>query len=369
MKRVPEPHRLRNMLIIFSAVVCLAVVTTKMIKIPETVSGSCLLNPARRWDLKEMRPGSYKAGTNDMLTGELRHYRVYQFDRPSFVDLSLAVSNGGDSSPMVSAGELLASANSTSLAIELAEKKGDLANAVSELEVLESGSKPAVMKRADLAIKLAKTELVAYQLKYARDKGLFDEEILSAEDWDVSKARLDLLKVDVEIAEAEKAELASGASVEKIEKAQTRITSLQSELVALQAMIDALEIRTPISGRLSLHEGSGPLLRVSASDTMIARILIPQRQAQKPLVGQPVKMVVPGMSGESFTGEVLRINQDVTLTDGGPYVTVFALLENDEGRLATGMMGRAHIYGETTSLLHQLKEEFTTVIRQEIWPR
>ncbi len=370
MKYVPEPHRMRNMLIIAGAVVCLVVVATMLIRIPETVSGSCLLNPALRWDLKEMRVGSYKAGTDNLLTGELSHYRVYQFDRPSFVDLSLALNNNsGNSRHLVPAGELLATAHSTSITIEMIEKQSDLAEAVGELEILESGAKPAVMKRADLAIKLAQTELAAYMVQYKRQKGLYEEEILSLEDWEVYRARLDLLQVEVEIAEAEKVELATGASPEKIEKDKTRIASLEQELAALQVMVDALEIRTPIAGCLSLHEGSGPLLRVSDSDTMIARILVPQRQAQKPLVGQVIKIVIPGLSGEAFTGEVLRVNQEITLTGAGPFITVYGLLDNTDGRLASGMMGRAQIFGETTSLLHQLKKEFATVIRQEIWPR
>ena len=370
MKLVPEPHRLRNSLITALALVCLFGAIGVLVKIPESVSGSCLLDSVRCWDLEEVRPGSYRACTEDLLTGELKHYRVYQFDRPSFVDLSMAVNTSGESTGNdVSSGQLLATAKSSSLAIELIEKQTDLAKARAELEVLQSGSKPAVIKRADLVIKLAKSELVAYQLQYNRNKDLFEQEILSSENWEASIARLDLMKLDVEIAEAEKAELTSGASSQMIEKAQTNIDSLVRELAALQEIQSSLEIRTPIAGNLSLRQGSGPLLRVAENDTMIARILIPQTQGQRLLVGQPINIMVPGLSGDAFVGEVLRIDQEVTLSKAGAYITVYGLLVNPDARLAPGMTGRAKILGETTSLLHQLKKEFISVVRQEVWPR
>lgn len=367
MKQVPEPHRLRTTLITISAVVCVAVVLANLIKLPETVSGSCLIDPARHWALTEIRPGTYKTGTDDLLAGELRHYRIYQFDRPSFVDFSMAAANSGNG--LVSAGDLLATANSTSLSLELIERQTYLAEARAELEILKSGSKSTVLKRAELSIRLAESELNAYMVQYDRQKNLHEQEILSSEDWEAFESRLDILKLDVEIARAERDEFATGSTPEEIEQSLTNIASMERELFAVQAMIDGLEIRTPIGGQLSLQERSGALLSVSESDTMIARILIPQGHAQKALVGQKLKIVVPGFSDERFKGEILRIDQQVTLTGAGPFITVFGVLENSDGRLVSGMMGRAKIIGETTSLWHQFKKEFNAVIRQEIWPR
>ncbi len=370
MKYVPEPCRLRNTLIIISVFVCLAVVLAMTIKIPESVSGSCLIDPARHWKLEELRPGSYKTGTDDLLVGEFRHYRVYQFDRPSFVDFSLAVDTAGSGrSSLVSAGDLLATANSTSLALELIERETSLTEARAELEVLKSGAKPTVMKRAELTIMLAESELAAYMVQYHRQKNLFQQEILSSEDWEAFQSSLDLLELDVKIARAKREELATGASPEEIERSLTKIASLQRELAALQSTVDALEIRTPIGGHLSLQDNSGSLLSVSDCDTMIARILIPQGQAQKPMVGQMLKIVFPGYSDHEFIGEVLRIDHKVALTKAGPFITVYGLLDNPDGRLVAGIIGRAKIFGPTTSLWHQFKKEFLTAFRKEVWSR
>ena len=367
MNHVPEPHRLRNTLITISAFVCVAVVLAMMIKLPESVSGSCLIDPGQHWTLSELRPGSYKTVTDDLLAGEMRHYRVYQFDRPSFVDFSLAAGSGREG--MVSAGEVLAIANSTSLSIELIERQADLAEALSELEILQAGSKTAVLKHAELSIKSAQAELAAYLVQYDRQKNLHKQEVLSSEDWEAFESRLDILTLDVQLAQARLDELSTGDTPEKIERSQVNITSMERELAAVQEMIDALEIRTPISGRLSLQERSGSLLSVSNSDTMIARILIAQGHAQKPVVGQPLQIVVPGYSNENFIGEVLRIDPQITLTGAGPFITVYGILDNSDGRLVSGMMGRAKILGQTTSLWDQFKKECSTVIRQEIWPR
>jgi len=366
MTHVPEPHRLRNTLMTIGAFVCVAVVLAVLIKIPESVSGSCLIDPGRHWKLTEMRPGSYKTVTDDLLAGELRHYRVYQFDRPSFVDFSLAADTRGD---LVSAGDVLATANSTSLAIELIERQTDLAEARAELAILKSGSKSTVLKRAELSIRLAESELAAYLVQYDRQKNLYEEEILSSEDWEIFESRLDLLNLDVEIARAKLEELSTGSTPEKIEQSLTSISSLEKELAAVQEMVEALDIRTPIGGHLSLKERTGSLLSVTDNDSMIARILIPQSQARKPQVGQMFNMIVPGFVEDEFAGRVLRIDQQVTLTGAGPFITVFGLLENGDGRLVSGMTGRAKIFGETSSLWHQFRNELGTVVRKEIWPR
>jgi hypothetical protein len=370
MKHVPEPHRLRNSLMTIGAVVCLVVVAAALIKVPETVSGSCLIDPGRQWEMTEMRPGSYKTVTNDLVAGELRNYRVYQFGRPSFVDLSLAAITAGDGqATRVSAGDLLATANSTTLTIQFIEKETELAQARSELDVLKAGAKPAVILQAELAIKMAQAELATYEIQYDRQKKLFEEEILSSEDWELFVSQMDLRKLDVELAQATLDQMTTGESTEIIEQAVINVASLERELAASQEMIDALEIRTPIDGTLSLNEKATSLLTVADNDTMVARILLPQKQAQKPEVGNPIRVVIPGISDNSFTGEVLRIDKQVTMTGAGPFITVYGVFANEDGRLVTGMMGRAKIFKETTSLLHQFKNEFTSVIRQEIWPR
>lgn len=367
MNHVPESHGLRNSILTICVVICVSIALAVLIKIPETVSGSCLIDPARHWKLTEMRPGSYKTVTDDLLRGELRHYRVYQFDRPSFVDFSWAAGNGRGG--QVAPGDVLATANSTSLSIELIERRTDLAEAESELKILKSGSKSTVLRHAQLSVKLAESELSAYLVQYDRQKNLFEQEILSSEDWEAFESRLDLLKLDVEIAQARHAELAAGSTPEKIEQSAVNIVSLQLEVAAIQSMIDALEIRTPIGGKLILQENTGSLLSVSNCDTMIARILLPQSQAQKPVVGQEMTLVIPGFSGAEFIGDVLRIDQQITLTGAGPFITVYGRFENPDSRLVAGMMGRAKIIGETTSLWQQFKKELVTVIRQEIWPR
>ncbi len=367
MKYVPEPHRLRNTLVTVCAVVCLAVVLAMLIKIPESVSGSCLIDPARHWALSEMRPGSYKTVTDDLLAGELRHYRVYQFDRPSFVDFSVAA--GRSRQDVVSAGEILATANSTSLGIELVERQTELADARSQLEILQSGSKSAVLKHAKLSIESAEAKLAAYLVQYKRQENLHQQEILSSEDWESFESRLEILKLDVDIARAKFDQQSTGATPQKIQKSHTNIASLERELDAVQSMIDALDICTPIGGQLTLQDRSGRLLSVSACDTMVAQILIPQGQAQKPVVGQSIQIVVPGYTDEEFRGTVLRIDPRITLTGAGPFITVFGVLENSDGRMVPGMMGRAKILGETTSLWTQFRQEFNTVIRKEIWPR
>jgi len=370
MKSTPDPRPRRIILVILGALFCIGALVVMLVEVSETVSGSCILGPARRWELSELRPGSLSTGTNDLLAGEWRDYRVYQFDRPSFVDLSVArISSQSHPSHEVSAGTLIASAQSTSLTLELIEKRNDLADARAELDILHAGSKPAVIEQADLAVRQAQAAFATHGLLLERHRKMFAEDLYTAEELEISEARYDHLQLDVEVALAKQLELSTGSNQAKVQKGQTRVSSLERELQALEDMSRALEIRTPIRGQISLREKGSKLLSVTQCDTIIARILVPQRNAMKPRVGQVLKVAIPGLPGDTAMGEVLRIDPQITLTDAGPFITIYGLLENTDHRLVAGMMGKARIVGPECSLWSLLKLEMTSVIRQEVLSR
>ena len=369
MTRVPSPHRTRTTLLILFVVFCLAIGAAALLDVERTIVGTCLLDPARRWTMTELRPGSFVSRADDLVAGQPLQYRLYQFDRPAFVDIELSAFNAACTSEIeVDAGQLVATVHSSALEIELAERATALQDAQTELEVLQAGAKPEELDRARIAVELARTELRTHQSQYGRQQQLHEQGILSAEDWEITSARHDLLRLDVALAEAQLRAAAAGGPPEEITRAETTIAALSQELAALENMLAAAQIRTPVAGNLRLQNGASPLLTVVDTDTMVARILVPQRLGFLARPGLRIRTYLPGLTTGPITGQLVRVDRRVVVTAAGPFLAVYGLVANPDGVLTEGMQGNTRIYCGKTRLLRRIWDDIVTVLRQEIWP-
>ncbi len=197
---------------------------------------------------------------------------------------------------------------------------------------------------------------------------LFEQGGISSEEWESVVAERELLQVDVQLANAELEILESGSSPERIAAAEETLASLESELQAVQSMATALEIRSPIAGRLRMNPGEGVLLSVSAIDSLVISIMLPQRTAHELVPGQAIQALIPGLGEELFSGYLLRVEQEVLATARGPYIRAVGLLPNPASKLETGMQGRARISVGHSTLLDRIQRGLRSVLFQELGP-
>jgi len=370
MTTVPEPHRSRKLF----AGVCLAlgliIVAAHFTPRQRTVDGACLLLPALRWELKELQPGCLVSRADDFVHGQTVHYRLYQFDRPAFVGLEIDGENGlGRSGDLqCQAGQPVASVSSTALEIELAEQATALCEARGQLATLCCGAKPEELECAEVTRQLARTRLEAHQATFERHRTLFDQGILSDEEWEAVRSEHEELRLAVRLAEAELAVLRSDAAPEEIAAAESTLAALNHEHDTLSRMCAGQIIHTPITGRLQPGGENGTVLSVTATDTIVVRILVPQRRGHLPRPGQRLRAYLPGLAVGSVLGEVVRIDPEVVVTDAGPFQTVYGVVRNNGYQLSAGMQGRARLYCGESSWLRQAWDDLSVTLRQEMWP-
>ncbi len=369
MSMVPAPHRTRIIWLAIFGVVALALLVSAFVQVERTVGGTCLLDPALRWTLKEVRQGSYESKATDISSGQILYYRLYQFDRPAFLDLDLsALSPSTSLGHRVSAGQAVARMKSSSLDLELAERSTALQEAQGRLATMLGGAKPEEIEHARLALERAKAELDAFGPQYERQQQLHGEGVVSDYVWEEVAARRELLELDVSLAEAELRVLSSDAQPQMIEEARMSIAALEQELATVENMLSAQVIETPIPGWLRSGGDGETLLSVSEQDTMIVRILLPQSLVCHAERGQSLKAHFPGVEGGMTTGTVLRIDRRATVSGAGPIIVVYGAIANEAGLLEEGMQGRARLYCGKSTLLDRLWDDILRVLRQELWP-
>lgn len=364
MPLIPEPRRRLILWLAILGSLGLFLLGSAFVPVEGQVKGYCLLEPARRWTLIERRVGSYESRTDDNASGRILGCRLHQFDRPAILDLGLG---GGDEEQVLS-GQIVAELSSSDLDLDFAERATALGEARGRLAELRAGAKPAALSYARLEAERAEAELAATTPQFERQEALYRQGGISSEEWEETAARHQLLRLDLRLAQAELEILESGDAPERIQSAEETLRALERELEMVRAMRAALVIRSPIAGRLRMNPSEGILLSVSAVDSLVISIMLPQGRAHELEPGQAIQALIPGLGDELFTGHLLRVEREVLATQQGPFIRVVGLLPNPEGRLETGMQGRARVSVGRSTLLERIRRGIRAAVFRELGP-
>jgi hypothetical protein len=368
MPLVPNPKKAGIVWFIIIASLVLTAVIGIYIPMDRKVIGVCHLTPSVQWTLSERRVGSYESKASDLCDGRILSYKLYQFDRPTCLDIELGKLKFDELGGIpVQAGQTVVRMRSSELELELAERGTALAEAQSRLSTLRGGAKPEEIERAELALARGTAELDAFQVQFERQKQLFIDGVISSTVWEETRTHQLLLSVDRELAGAELEVLASDAKPEVIAAWEATISSLQTELNMVEEMFSAQDIHTPISGTLHINPAKDFLLSVIDTDTMVVKILVPQHQSYLVQVGQELGISIPGVKANDLTGRVIRLDVAAVNTRAGTFITAYGLVENARGLLTEGMQGRSRISCGETTVTRRIVGILLDTIQREFW--
>ncbi len=351
MASVPEPRRAGRLWLGIVLILAIMLIASAFLPGERILKGICVLEPTRSWSLTELRPGTFESRAMDLAADRLIHYRLFEFDRPSLMDLQLPVLDSGQSVP-IEEGQVVVRFSASSLDLQIAERRSQLESAKARLAVLEAGAKPSEIAWARVAVEQARADLDAQRTIYERTERLFADGIAAEQDWEEVQADFRLKELNLELAVAELHILESGAKLEELEEVRVSIRGYQDELAALEVMLEAQEITSPIAGRVVLGGAEGPLISAGSMDSMLVKVLLPQRQARYPKPGQEFTARIPGAG--IFEGEILRVDRRPMATSAGTFLFAIGRIDNSESILEQGMQGRAEIHCGRTSMLDLL---------------
>ncbi len=348
MASVPEPRRAARLWLAIVLVLAILLLVSAFLPGERVLRGICVLEPTCRWNLTELRPGTFESKAMDLAADRLIHYRLFEFDRPSLMDLKLPALESGQAVP-IEAGQIVVRFSASSLDLQIAERRSLLSSAKARLAVLEAGAKPEEIDHATVAVEQARADLEAYRNTYSRTEQLYADGIASAQEWEEVQGLFRLKELNFDLAEAELRILSSGAKPEELEEVRVSIAGYEEELAALETMLEAQEIASPIDGRVMLGGAEGPLLSAGSVDSMIVKVMLPQRKARYPEAGQSFVARVPGAG--IYEGEIVRVDRRPMATEAGTFLFAIGTIHNKEGILEEGMQGRAEIHCGSTSML------------------
>ena len=248
----------------------------------------------------------------------------------------------------VRANQLLATLESLDLTAAVAESKGQLAQAESNLRSTAAFTVPDEVIKAQADVQAAQHTADAAKKLLENRQNLLKEGALARKLVDDAEVSYAQAKSQLDSAEEHLRTLQSVGKEEQVKTAQAQVETARGHLQTAEAQAGYAEVRSPISGVVAdrpLNPGemastSAPLLTVMDISRVVARVNVPQNQATAVRVGQPATISITG-GQEKLEGKVTVVSP---ATDpNSTTIQVWVAADNPDDRFKPGASVHAAI--------------------------
>jgi multidrug resistance efflux pump len=253
-----------------------------------------------------------------------------------------------------------------------------LEEARAELELLRAGPRLEQIERAESAVRTAETNLAWSEPLAERYAELYEDELISQQQYDNALRQRDIDAAKLEEARADLELVKSGAREEQIQAMEAQVQSLQALVDNYQVDVERTTLTSPIAGRIitpRVEELAGTYLKPGQRDLVVqiedARIIraeveVPEEDVADIRIGSRVKVVTWAHHDTTFYGQVVSIapvaatnevgSGGAAISSGAPGTTQVAMagssyrvvrviteIPNPDGTLKSEMTGYAKI--------------------------
>lgn len=239
----------------------------------------------------------------------------------------------------VTEGQPLVLLDPRELQFDLDRQQGAVREVRAQLGIGPNEPPPADSQKL-ASVQHAQADLFDADRKYNRAKELFKDNLISQQQLDEATSRYQSTKATYDLA------------LQEVDRLKALLISTEAgEKLAEKKLSDAT-IRAPYPGAIktrNIHPGEylrveSPVMVLVRTDTLRARLAVPERWAGWIKDGATVDLQVEAFPGETFQGRVSRINPAVS-QDSRTFEAE-ALLDNKSGRLKPGFFVQASVPSE-----------------------
>jgi len=239
----------------------------------------------------------------------------------------------------VKEGQALIQLDPQELQLEVDRQQGLVRQVRAQLGI-GTGDPPPTDPQKLASVQRAAADLFDAERKNGRAQEMFKDKLISQQQLDEAASRFQSTRASYTLA------------LQEVDRLKALLVSSEaSERLAEKKLSDAT-IRAPFSGSIKtrdVHPGEylrvqGPVMVLVRTDTLRARLAVPERWAGWVKHGATVDLQVEAFPGETFHGHVSRINPAVA-QDSRTFEAE-ALIANPEARLKPGFFVQASIPSE-----------------------
>ena len=244
-----------------------------------------------------------------------------------------------DVGDVVSEGQPLVLLDQRELQFELERQHGLVKQVRAQLGIGPDDPLPTDPKKM-ASVQRAEADLFDAFRKYGRAKDMFKDDLISQQQFDEVESRYHSAQATYDLA------------LQEVERLKALLISSEASAAQAQKKLGDATIRAPFPGAVetrNVHPGEylrlqSPIMVVVRTDSLRARLAVPERWAGLVKDGALVDLHVAAFPGETFEGHISRINP--TVSQDSRTFEAEALLDNKAGRLKPGFFVQASLPSE-----------------------
>ena len=222
----------------------------------------------------------------------------------------------------VTNGQVVALLDKTELEQEVAMCRADAQAVQAVLAELEAGSRPEEIEQSAAALEIAKAEAKRVESEFARQKGLFQQKVISTRELEAAEAASNMAAAKVREAEARLTLLKKGPREETIRAARSRLEQTRQAVALAETRLGYASLTAPLSG-IVLTEGvengeyvvpGTPVVTVGDLLSVWLRAYINETDLGRVKIGQTVKVTTDTYPRKAYEGRLSFIAPQAEFT-------------------------------------------------------
>ncbi len=328
------------------------------IELPYNIRTKGIVKPSQEWGLYKTFDGTLVNLLEDHIGGTINEYKVLEFQRGDIV--RFLFNDQLLQNDAVNAGDTIAWVVSNDLKLGILEKKGALAYEESLLQVYLSGDKPETISLALDQVELAGQELHTQQQITERIAHLYNEELVSQQEYELAINELRVKEYQLDIAQSKYESILAGEKEEQIGAIRARIAALEQQKKHLLEHMSEMNILAPIKGQLIRHrdfDGSNEDAVLKVADLSRLLVFAPVDVFETKFIKHGQAVTISSTHGRNeLKGQIIGIDNSAQIINRQPKIFLTILLDCDNVRaeLFPNMVVDAQIHTPNVSLREYL---------------
>ena len=342
-----------------AGIIVLLLIVILIIRIPYTIKVPCHIVGQKEWALIQVEPDKMISKTFDNKEDKTLGFTLLQFAREDFVNYKQYSTDD----TWIDKNDPIANIVSLNNKLSMADLKGELEKARDNLAIASAGEKQALLEEAERALELANIQFSAYEPQYLRNKELYESNLISSSEWEITRATYDAYQSNIALQEARLEVMRTGEKSEIVRYMQDHIEQLRSQVQLMDTKLAMGDLRAPFSGIISYPSQDSLICLIENVDSVLCKL---------PVIAPEIRYLEPGQeitirlfeSNEEQQAELIKIGHRSKLINGTPSYIITGYLNSDSEDILPGMSGIAQIQCGNISLVELLFRSFNKYMMQ-----
>ena len=227
-----------------------------------------------------------------------------------------------DEGDLVTRGEIVAKLDPADLLHEAASRRAEVQAARAQLTELETGYRKEEIAQADAILRRIEAEAERLRIDFGRQQHLFKKDVISARDFDASRAAHESSQANVREARERLKMLRSGPRKETIDQARARLQGAEAIQALAETRLGYATLVSPLRGLVlskNIEPGEQvavgtPVITIGMLDEVWLRAYISETDLGRVQVGQSATITTDTFPGKKYHGTITFISPEAEFT-------------------------------------------------------